>query len=401
MRKTKSFFCIILCVITVFLFPAVVFAGSEDLLTSKPLHFDENGKLRIMHVTDTHLYYKNVNDTVKLLSIACDREKPDVVILTGDNAMENGEDEIRYCIDKLMNVFEKRKIPVAVTLGNHDSRSCFTREELMEIYNSYSCSISVDDGELLPNCGTYRVPVLGSFDGKLKFNLWVFDCGENDSKGHYSNPRAEQVEWFEKTDKMLEADNGKKINGIVFQHVIVPEIYDALSRSKLWGAYKFPNMYDDGYYYYFNQNGENRGMIAEKPCCGYTNYGEFSAMVERGDILAMFTGHDHRNSFSVNHKGIDICNTVSSRYNRIPFSSQYGYRIIDIDENNTSEYTSRVVHWYDFFDADDIADYLLTGDFESLKTALNISFVSFFEKALIDFSSTVTKIFTSRTTEYY
>jgi hypothetical protein len=45
-------------------------------------------------------------------------------------------------------------------------------------------------------------------------------------------------------------------------------------------------------------------------------------------------------------------NSLSSRYNGDRFSTQYGYRIIEIDENDTSVYETRAVHWYEVFDAE-------------------------------------------------
>ena len=58
-----------------------------------------------------------------------------------------------------------------------------------------------------------------------------------------------------------------------------------------------------------------------------------NAMVERGDVLAMFTGHDHSNAFGVKYQGIDIVNSLSTRYNGDAYSTQYGYRVIELDEN--------------------------------------------------------------------
>ena len=106
-------------------------------------------------------------------------------------------------------------------------------------------------------------------------------------------------------------------------------------------------MYNKKEFYYFDPKGTNFGTLTETPCSGYHNYGQFEAMVEKGDVLAMFSGHDHTNGFGVRYKGIDISNSLSTRYNRDRFSSQYGYRIIEVDEKDTSHYTSRVEHWYD------------------------------------------------------
>ncbi len=399
MKVLKRIMCIVLCLFVVFGAGITAFA-KKDLLVSKPLRFDENGNFRIMHVTDTHLEYSNVKESVMLIAQACDREKPDLIVLTGDISMNSDSSETLYCIDKLMSVFDKRNIPVAVTFGNHDSQESFTREQLMEIYNRFPCSISIDDKDALPGCGTYRVPVLGSKDDDLKFNLWIFDSGSYDDERHYANVLEKQVAWYEDESKEIEKANGKKINGLVFQHIIVPEIYEGLSRSKSWGIYKYRHMYDDGYYYFFNQNGDNHGVLSETPCCGYYNHGQFNKMVERGDILAMFTGHDHTNCFSVKVRGINICNSLSTRYNGDAFSTQYGYRIIDLYEKNTSEYTSRVVHWYDFYDKSCFTDIPFPKNKDEFTLEAKILFLGFFEKTYRTASHIISDVFLMRTTEY-
>ena len=80
-----------------------------------------------------------------------------------------------------MNILESRKIPVAVTLSNHDSEAgSMTREDIMEYYNTFSCVISTDNSEKFKNCATFNIPVLASDSDKTKFNLWVFDSGDYD-----------------------------------------------------------------------------------------------------------------------------------------------------------------------------------------------------------------------------
>lgn len=359
--------------------------ATYDTSSSGVLAFDSDGKLKIMHVTDTHLEESNVDDSVWLIGDACDRENPDIVVITGDNVQncDNSEDT-KKLIDKLMNVFETRSIPVAVTFGNHDSETgAMNREELMAYYNTYSCSFSVDDGENLSGCGTYNIPVKSSDGKKIAFNLWIFDSGDYDSEGHYGCVQKDQVEWYKmESDLLALQNNGKRVNSLVFQHIIVPEVYDALSKTDSQKLFSFEHMYNDNEYYMFNPDVKNYGTLNETPCCGYENYGQFDAMAEKGDVLAMFTGHDHTNAFGVEYKGIDIVNSLSTRYNRDSYSTQYGYRIIEVDESDTSVYSSRVVHWYDMISAKDVVDYMSSGDNFGFSVALDVLFRGVFQKAI-------------------
>lgn len=390
----------VLAVVAILFNFSVFVSAKKDITTAEAIRFNSNGKLRIMHVTDTHLSEENIYDSTWLIGEACDREKPDIVMLTGDIAMASTVEETFRKIDLLMNVFDDRKIPVAVCFGNHDSESgIISREDLMAYFNRHESSISVDDGDMLTGCGTYNVPVLGSEDDEVKFNLWVFDSGDYDNEGHYANVSENQVEWYVQKSKLLEQENGRKINSLVFQHIIVPEIYDGLKQVKHKGGYTFSHIYDKSKYYQFDRNAVNYGFLHEYPCPGYYNHGQFEAMVERGDVLAMFTGHDHSNAFGVKYKGIDIVNSLSTRYNGDIDSTKYGYRMIIVDENDTDTYTTKVVHWYDFFKNADMKVLRNSGD-EHIKLARKIRFNGFFEKTGLNIGVFFVQMFTGRTVRY-
>ncbi len=372
--------------------------SEENRTTSDAVRFNTDGKLKIMHITDTHLSDENIDASVWLIASACDRESPDIVIMTGDNVCNHGDiPATKGYIDKLMSVFQTRDIPVAITFGNHDSEceSGMTREELMSYYNKFSCSVSVDDGELLPGCGTYNIPVLASNSQRVKFNLWLFDSGDYDDEKHYANTPKECVDWYNaKSDALKKANDSEIVYSLAFQHIIVPEVYEALKKVDKHKLFSFPHMYNKDEYYMFDPKCVNFGTLNETPCCGYYNHGQFDAMVEKGDVLGIFFGHDHTNAFGVKYKGIDIVNSLSTRYNGDRFSTLYGYRMIEIDENNTSCYASRVEHWYDMFTSEDIASYKASGNSYAYETAKRIRFLGIgrkiFENVIRGFTKTVT-----------
>lgn len=399
----KSYFkriIAILSVIAIILNLSVFVSAKKDITTADPIRFNSDGTLRIMHVTDTHLSEENVEDSTWLIGEACDRENPDIVMLTGDIAMAPTVEETFRLIKLLMDVFDSRNIPVAVCFGNHDSESgIISREALMAYYNTFDCSVSIDDGEMLTGCGTYNIPVLGSKDDKVKFNLWIFDSGSYDGEGHYANVSEDQVAWYVQKSKLLEQDNGQKINSLVFQHIIVPEIYDALKQVKVKGGYTFSHIYDKSKYYQFDPKAVNYGFLHEYPCPGYYNHGQFEAMVERSDVLAMFTGHDHSNAFGVKYKNIDIVNSLSTRFNGDIGSAKYGYRMIIVNENDTGKYTTKIVHWYDFFKNSDMKALRNSGD-EHIKLAREIRFKGFISKTGISLGVFFVQMFTGRTVRY-
>ena len=390
MKKVISVF---LAVILVAVMAIPTFAAEEK----DALHFGDDGKFSIMHVTDTHLDYDNIEASVWLIGQACDKENPDLVVIGGDN-VSNGDnaDDTKYFIDKLMNVFEERNIPVAVTFGNHDSESgAMTREELMAYYNTFSVSRSVDDGEALTGCGTYYLPVMSSDGNEIKFNVWFFDSGDYDEDGYYSYVREDQIEWYkEKSAELKNLNGGETVYSLAFPHIIVAEVYDALKKVDRSGMFIFEHVRNEGDYYMFDPENVNYGTLNEHPCPGKQNAGQFDAMVETGDVLAIFSGHDHTNAFGVRYKGIDIVNSLSTRYNGDAFSTQYGYRMLEIDENDTSRYTSRVVHWYDMITFENI------GEFGMNKTAISVCFSGFFQKFFQNFYREFASMLTGRTITY-
>lgn len=372
--------------------------------TDKTIQFNSNGKLKILHITDTHLKLNhNFDPTIWLVEKACELENPDIVVLTGDivTNSDNAEDTKRM-INALMNIFEKRNIPVAVTFGNHDSeQGAMSREELMAYYNTFSCSVSVDDGEELSGCGTYNIPVLSSDGEKVKFNLWVFDSGDYDENGHYSCVKPDQIDWYNKTsDNLKENNNGEKINSLVFQHIIVGEIYDVLEKSDSKKPYAYKHLYNDDEYYRFDPEQINYGTIREFPCPGYENYGQFDAMVEKGDVLAMFSGHDHTNAFGVKYKGIDIVNSLSTRYIGLFHSTQCGYRVIEVDENDTSTYETRVERIFDIFDYEAVKAEKQNGDEFKYKMAREFWVKGKIQKIATDVCREITETLTHRQVSY-
>ena len=389
----KKIISVLLAFVLVFGISVTAFAADDE----KTFKFGEDGKFSIMHVTDTHLESDNIDASVWLIGQALDRENPDLVVVTGDNVYNDDDAEsTKGYITKLMNTFEERNIPVAVTFGNHDSeRGAMSREELMAFYNTFSCSVSVDDGELLSGCGTYNLPVMSSDGTKVKFNVWVFDSHDYDDEGEYGWVKKDQVEWYKETSDALRLQNdGEKVYSLVFQHIIVPEVYDVLKKADKTTLFAFEHIFNKGEYYMFNPDSVNYGTLNETPCSGKQNDGQFDAMVEKGDVLAMFTGHDHTNAFGVRNQGIDIMNSLSTRYNGDAFSTQYGYRMLVIDEKDTSTYDTKVVHWYDMITFDNIAE------FGTNKTAFSVAVNGFFQGYFQNLWREIVSMFTGRTISY-
>ena len=380
--------------------------ADSQKVTDTTIRFNSNGKLKILHIADTHLNYdKHFDSSIWVIAEACDVEKPDLVVLTGDNTHPNEDPQkTKKLINALMNIFESRNIPVAVTLGNHDSETGpMTRKDIMDYYSTFSCVIPTEDSVNFKNCATLNVPVLASDSDKINFNLWVFDSGDydEDEPRHYDRVRAEQIEWYkETTAKLKEKNGGKTVNSVVFQHIIVPEIYDVLKKIDSKQPYTVEHIYNEGEYYAFDPDCVNYGTLNEKPCPGYYNDGQFDALVETGGVLAMFTGHDHTNAFGVRNQGIDIFTSPMTRYKGLAYTTQYGYRVVEIDENNTSVYKTRVERLYDVFNFDYIDTAKENGDKYSTRIAFELAVKGKVQEAFLKLYQSAVELFTGRQVTY-
>jgi len=347
MKKFISVLLALTLLLSTFALSASATDTKDDLL-----RFNPDGKFKIIQVSDLQDNTNPVKKTAEYLREIAEDEKPDLFILTGDNISDSvargftkahSEKKVRKAIDGFMSVFEEIGVPVAIVFGNHDAEGLVSKEEQMAIYQEYDCCIAIDEGESLYGCGTYNLPVYSSDGEKVVYNLWMFDSNMyDDVNGGYDHVHEDQIEWYVKTSNELKAQNdGQPVPSMVFQHIIVNEIFDALEEvEKQKGAVK-----DDNGKYFVLPEGA-KGTLREIPCPGEVDSLQFEKMVEQGDVKAMFFGHDHKNDFEISHEGIDIVNTPTSGFGSYGDDNR-GVRVITLNEEDTSVYETEIITYLD------------------------------------------------------
>ncbi len=350
----KKILSILLAVILAFGIFMPAFAESN---ASEKLQFDKDGNFRIMQIADIQDGTVLTPATKTFLREVVIDAQPDLIVLTGDNISAGSASIgikaidlqlVKRGIDNYMSVFEEIGIPVAVVFGNHDAEEIVTKEEQMEFYTAYDCCIAVDEGEALYGCGTYNVPVYSSADAsKVAYNLWMIDSNMYDEDG-YDHVHKDQIDWYIRTSNELKAQNGgKAVPSMMFQHIVVKEIYDIISEIPATEKDKLECVEDNGKYYAFNSENYVTGELNEMPCPPSKNGGQFEAVRNQGDVVAMFFGHDHKNSYVVNYQGVDLVNTPGAGFGSYGDHGR-GVRIIDINEN-TTDYKTSVITYLDFY----------------------------------------------------
>ena len=356
MNRAKKLFAVVLSVLMM-LSCASLFAFAAE--KEEVLKFGDDGKFTILQFADIQDGYPLMTITKKLLEDTVKMVQPDLIVLTGDNISGGSTTTkviTRAAINEFMSIFEKAGIPTAAVFGNHDDESALADKDFqMSVYESYDCFVGYNEGDIIPGVGTYNLPILSSDASRVAFNIWMTDSGTYNSEndlGGYACTTKEQIAWYvEKSNELKAQNGGTPVPSINFQHIIVPEIYDALVECEA-GT---PNSISRGDKFLTLPEGVD-GALHENPCPPNYSNGQFAAFVQQGDVLATVSGHDHVNSFVVPYQGVDIVNTPGvgfSSYN----DETVGSRVFVIDENAPEAYETYVLGYFDVYGDDEEAFY--------------------------------------------
>ena len=342
-RKISALVLAVLMV-TAAVLPAAALDAGLTPAEKAHLTFDDEGNFRILILADMQ------DDALRSLACANFMRRaaracsPDLVVLLGDIIMGMPDPVLNMLrMQEVMNCFIGAGVPVAAVFGNHEmERGKPSKETLMKIINAYPYSISYDEGDALYGCGTYNIPIYESAESdKVGVNLFMVDSGDYDKEhGGYDYVHEDQIRWI--TDKSAELalrNGGTQVPSFVFQHIIVPEIYDALKAvpEGTDGAVS-----RGGKYYVLPDDAAPGSILGEGPCPGAYNAGELAAAKQSG-VKAMFFGHDHTNSFVVPYQGIDLVATAACGYRSYGDPATRGARIVDLKSDGSYE-TSTILY---------------------------------------------------------
>lgn len=342
----KKILALVLSVVMLFSLAGFTFAAEGD----NTLKFNENGKFTIMHLTDVQDTFP-MNATVKeFIKEALAEKDPDLVILGGDNTV-GPADTKADAIKELCDLFVESETYFTLVFGNHDHQQGVDKETLLGYYQQFGGTycLAYDASPELFGVGTHNLPVMSSDGKKVAYNLYMMDSNtyypEEGNDIGYDAVHEDELAWYKDTTAALkEANDGELVPAMMFQHIIVQEIYDKLFIESAFpigkGTQTFEDVDGTEHYYTYLPKVANleTGYLFEQPCPGYKNYGQLDALVETGDVKAIFSGHDHTNDFTVNINGIDVVNSGGCTYHSYGKNLNRGCRIIVLDENDLSTY---------------------------------------------------------------
>lgn len=340
------------------------------------LRFDENGEFTVMHLTDMQDNYPANQTMLEYIDVMLKTYKPDIVVLGGDNSVGDADTK-EAAIKEIADVFVKNETYFTLVFGNHDHQYVkeidvdleaqeLAKGYLLELYQRYGGEycLAYDADPSLHGVGTHYLPVYASNSySKIKFNLWMFDSGsyaadENGNQVGYDCVREDQIKWYQEQSKIIDTIAGETVNSIAFQHIVVGDVYDNLFYETPFDLGKLGRSYNGKKYSFLPKTENFTGHLLEFPCPGYYNCGQFDAMVKQGNMLAVFSGHDHVNSYETEKDGVWIINTPGATLHSYGDDLVRGCRIITINENDTSTFESEVVTMYDLaIENDGFAEY--------------------------------------------
>ncbi|KAM7209849.1 Metallo-dependent phosphatase [Rhypophila decipiens] len=270
-----------------------------------------DGKFKLVQISDTHMgtgvgVCKDAIDahgnhlpeseadplTVGFIGRILDIEKPDLVILTGDQLHHDIPDS-KSALFKVVAPIIERSIPFAAVFGNHDSEGihALSRPVQMSILQHLPFSLCEPGPEHVDGIGNFYLQVLAPAPSQLPLSTLYFLDSHGQIPSKTRNPdydpiKQSQIDWFTDTSRAQRSarrrrekdnDNGNG-NGndhfhlsLAFLHIPLPEFGDRRLCIR----------------------GGQRREPSESPSFN----SHFYEALAREGIAALGCGHDHVNDF--------------------------------------------------------------------------------------------------------
>ena len=311
---------------------------------------------KILQIADLHLGIET--DVQKQLDILRDRigtEKPDLIILTGDNFMYATKGLVESLIKTLNEECHKlsesngeRITKFAVTFGNHDNQGDYPRYYINNVIKSYTAKdgnekaegkyaafVDFEDDNLF-GLTNYYIDLVDDREKSLdtvyvKYRIHIIDSNSYHFSGvkyYYDVIHTEQLEHAINIYENATAD--KDYIGMAFFHIPFEEYKTVIDQ---YNSDEIKNKSELG-----------QGEFREDGHLPYENNGSYEKLRE-ANIISFFCGHDHKNYgdfiYNANSENVDdkaiFSYGVKSTNQLYHDKEMIGYKTITLEKEMTKE----------------------------------------------------------------
>lgn len=252
------------------------------------LKFREDGKFKVVQLSDTHMGTgQNLGAahvggitvdqrTVDHVRSICILDKPDFIGLLGD-LCHHGILHTKTALYRLLAPIVEHSIPFAFVFGNHDDEgeNALTRAEQMSLLRTLPLCLSEPGPgpEEDYGVGNFFLEVLDRTNVPA-LTFFFLDSHGGSVSAEYEPITEPQIKWFEEKSQMLQDRRAKDdiIISVVFMHIPLPEFADC----------------GDG--------DIRQGQRREPTESSRVNHGFYKACI-RQRVLVVTCGHDHLNDY--------------------------------------------------------------------------------------------------------
>ena len=255
----------------------------------------------------------------------------------------------------------------ALTFGNHEEdsvkKTSMTETRIMDFLRRYPHNLNLRE-DALNGHSNLLVEVAGSRSRRTAAALWLLDSGryEQDSidgqeveEYTYETIHSDQVAWYREQSIALQKRAGRPVPGLMWTHIPLwetrfmwfgsPTDWTEQSHAKALAKHRITDPQRN-----------------EREYVSQFNSGLYNFVRERGDVMGIYFGHDHINTYEGNYFGVHLGYGPGTGYGTYGLDGDAkhhlrGCRVFTLDESKPGEFATRNLYAKDLgIDVDTVAN---------------------------------------------